>query len=436
LQGFAASGLDGKLNRDESPYWFCWKSWDSWFNLWVAFYELLTSSCLLNNMGLVYNATSDTFANKQGVDVRARDFGGLSGVDYVDHTDDLFSWTLVYGAMIDAMEEVGFVRNVTLFGAPFDWRLHLRGVVGGEFGEAMKALVERAFNASGGKKVHIVTHSYGGVVAVYWMNEFVPAGFASQAAWHAWIKAHVASFVPIAGPFSGTAKALRSLISGDTFGAPDFLINRENMLPDVRTIGGAVQLVPDPGYWPPNKAFVITPGRNYTVTDLRDAMTDSGADVSATIFDHTKDLIDGLALPPVTTYCMYGFNYPTEISYTYDEALTDSKILQPTVIDTSDLGDGTVPLLSLLECQYWDELDPNANDVRCREYKLDAAGHADLDNAEIIADLILIGSGREPFTSCNATTLDAHIAAMPAHEMPRKAQQVRALKARNAKLAQ
>jgi hypothetical protein len=61
----------------------------------VAFYELLTSSCLLNNMGLVYNATANTFANKPGVETRVRDFGGLTGVDWVDHTDDLFGWTLV-----------------------------------------------------------------------------------------------------------------------------------------------------------------------------------------------------------------------------------------------------------------------------------------------------------------------------------------------------
>jgi hypothetical protein len=421
----------------------------------VAFYELLTSSCLLNNMGLVYNATTNTFANKPGVETRVRDFGGLTGVDWVDHTDDLFGWTLVccraqaarsntailtlflspqvFGEMIKSLEEVGFVRNVTLFGAPFRWVLHLQGIVDSEFGEDMKALVERAFVAAGNKKVHIITHSYGGLTAVYWMNNFLPAGFANKAAWHAWIKSRVASFVPIAGPFSGTAKALRSLLSGDTFGAPDFLINRENMLPDVRTIGGAVQLVPDPGFWAQDFNFVVTPTKNYTATNMRAAMTDSGADVSASIFDHTHSIIDSLEQPPVQTYCMFGFGIPTEIAYHYDEPLNRTKIVQPALVDSSDLGDGTVPMMSLLECQFWEELDPSVDDVRCREYKLDSAGHADLDNADIIRDVALIGTGKVPFVGCNATTLDAHIDSLEPAKVPRKAQQVRALKRRNKK---
>ena len=36
---------------------------------------------------------------------------------------------------------------------------------------------------------------------------------------------HVASFIPVAGPFAGVPKAMRGIVSGDTFGAPDFLVN-------------------------------------------------------------------------------------------------------------------------------------------------------------------------------------------------------------------
>lgn len=429
LPGFAASGLDAKLDRPEQPYWFCWSKWDTWFNLWVAYYEILTSSCLLSNMGLVYNATTDSFTNKPGVTTRPRDFGGLTGVDWVDHTDDVFGWTLVFGDMISSLEQLGFKRGVTLFGAPFRWVLHLRGIVESEFGEDMKTLVDTAYAAAGNKKVHIVTHSYGGLVAVYWMNNFIPAVFNNnQTAYHAWLRSRVESFVPIAGPFSGTSKALRSVLSGDTFGLPEFLINRANMVADVRTIGGAVQLTPDAGFWPPKFAFVRTPAKNYTANDMHAAMTDAGADVSAAIFSHTKHIIDEMNPPPVQTYCMYGFGHETELAYVYDEGLSRTELVQPSTIVTGD-GDGTVPLLSLLECQYWDTLP--SEDVYCREYKLDDAGHADLDNPDIIGDVALIGLGRVPFNNCTAPALDAYIDTLD--ELPRKAKQIRENKQKSKK---
>ncbi len=50
-------------------------------------------------------------------------------------------------------------------------------------------------------------------------------------------------------------------------------------------------------------------------------------------------------------------------------------------MDTSDLGDGTVPLLSLGECKHWSE--QQSQPVSCREYALRNHG-AVLKDEEVI----------------------------------------------------
>jgi hypothetical protein len=164
------------LDRKEGAAWFCFKQWRSWFTLWIAFYELLTSSCLLDNARLHYDPATNVYSNVAGVETRPRDFGGLSGVDYVDHTDDFFGFTIVCkrsffidfvrvlvlffvvqqtqnssiaiahqdAEMINKFRAVGYVDGTTLFGAPFDFRLPLHAIIEGTFGLDLFKLIDEA----------------------------------------------------------------------------------------------------------------------------------------------------------------------------------------------------------------------------------------------------------------------------------------------------
>ena len=73
--------------------------------------------------------------------------------------------------------------------------------------------------------------------------------------------------------------------------------------------------------------------------------------------------LDSIPAPGVPTYCLYGTDVATELSYEYMNGLDQ----QPTTIHYEQGGDGTVPLQSLLKCL---EMKP----VASREF--DLLGHS------------------------------------------------------------
>ncbi len=125
-----------------------------------------------------FNETTNQYENNPGVSLKPRDFGGISGVDKLDHFDDLFDLTAYYLPVIKVLQSVGYKAGTNLFGAPYDWRLPVdalmasRNLLGtnNTFEEDLRLLVERAFNVSGNKRVHIVTHSLGGPTILYFLN--------------------------------------------------------------------------------------------------------------------------------------------------------------------------------------------------------------------------------------------------------------------------
>jgi len=213
--------------------------------------------------------------------------------------------------MIRKFQAVGYEVGHTLFGAPFDFRKPIPTIVEGSFGQAFFKLVDEAYTKTG-KPMHIVTHSYGGPTVLYWMQNYKPHGM-TPSEFKAWVQQRVKSFVPIGGPWSGAAKPLRGVLSGDRFGAPEFLINVDTVTKTTRTFGGMVNLFPDPAYWPSNYTFVTTPQRSYTASeaDISQLLQDVGAEDARVMYRHVNRTIDTLKKPEVKTYCLYGFDKPT-----------------------------------------------------------------------------------------------------------------------------
>jgi lysophospholipase-3 len=60
---------------------------------------------------------------------------------------------------------LGYREGVDLFGAPYDWRLHLSGLEAAGQMDQLAARVERAVNSNCGKRAIIIGHSMGGLVS-------------------------------------------------------------------------------------------------------------------------------------------------------------------------------------------------------------------------------------------------------------------------------
>jgi alpha-beta hydrolase superfamily lysophospholipase len=57
----------------------------------------------------------------------------------------------------------------------------------GNFAEQFYGLVNKAYAASGGKAVHIISHSYGGPIVLNFMNNYLPAGM-TRAQFDQWVQ--------------------------------------------------------------------------------------------------------------------------------------------------------------------------------------------------------------------------------------------------------
>jgi lysophospholipase-3 len=63
------------------------------------------------------------------------------------------------------VRSLGYSEGVDLFGAPYDWRLHLGGLEAGGQMDQLAARIERAVVENCGKRAILLGHSMGGLVA-------------------------------------------------------------------------------------------------------------------------------------------------------------------------------------------------------------------------------------------------------------------------------
>ena len=400
--GLAGSGLEAEIDKNYKPAWNCFKEW-SWWGIWINLYEALAQTCWFDNLNIRYFVHNNSYVDNPGVKIKARDFGGLNGVNKLDHFDDPFGLTDYYQPIIESLESIGYSAGVNLFGAPYDWRLPVDYLMRTDalgtnhtYEEDVRMLIERAYQSAGNKKVHLVTHSMGGPTVLYFLNHQTTE----------WRATYIASYIPIAGPFAGTLKALKSQISGDSLiGRIPILdislLSEKDIARNMRSSGGAAYLAPDADYYG-DQVFVTNTARNqtYTSAQLGEMWNDIGAPNTAALWNRTKDLISDLRGPQVKSYCLYGYGIETEIHLTYDKDWPSNPldVNQPEV-DYSDLGDGTVPLFSLVECKSW---LTEETDVNCKEYHL--TDHTEiLKDEELHVDLLAIVTGQSPIKGCAET---------------------------------
>jgi len=90
--------------------------------------------------------------------------------------------------------------------------------------------------------------------------------------------------------------------------------------------------------------------------------------ITTDIYKNVGDIIPSIKAPNVTTHCLYGIEYPTQLTYSYGDSDWDN---DPVVLEYVS-GDGTVPEQSLRECLSWkkEQTAPlNYEEFSMREHK-------------------------------------------------------------------
>eukprot|EP01112_Ceratiomyxa_fruticulosa_P020797 TRINITY_DN7185_c0_g1_i1.p1 TRINITY_DN7185_c0_g1~~TRINITY_DN7185_c0_g1_i1.p1 ORF type:complete len:477 (-),score=125.69 TRINITY_DN7185_c0_g1_i1:197-1627(-) len=376
LPGLGGSGLEARIKKQSSPSWYCFKNLN-WFRIWFGVNEIIAQPCWMDNLAIIYDPATGEYNNTEGVDLQPADFGGVGGVAYLDYVFGIpIPFTGVFDTMIKSLEEVGYDAGVNLVGAPYDWRYPATYANKIGWYKQLKRLIEDTYEKNGNKSVHIVTHSMGGPTANYF--------FSLQS--DQWLSTYIKSFIPIAAPWSGAPKALRAIVSGDNFGLSFLnidIVSRLKFRTVARQAGGVIELIPNSLLWSPNTVFVSSNQRNYTVSDWVDLFNDMGSPITATVYQTVDSILSDVTTPNVPTHCIYGYGVNTEIFYTYPDGNFDEN----PIIDDTDLGDGTVPLKSLQECQKFGNMQKQPVDVK----EVQLVGHTEIiKDSEVIQYLLSI----------------------------------------------
>ena len=346
----------------------------SFYQIWPPT-SIQSIGCFVEAMTLTVGEDGLTSRPRPGMTARTVDFGGFSGF-----TDSL----LIYGNLVETLEDLGWKKKKDLFGAPIDWRYAPIEEMQPVFYANLTALVESAYSTNAGTRVSLVGHSFGGNVVYEFLTK--------KSKW--WKEKYIQNMILVGAPLGGSIGTATSTASGYALGAPlpDFITHRI-LYPVQSNAPSGPYLMPIPGgAHPKQDAVVKTPSRSYaaTIPDYMEMMNDLGnnlTDIFKLIAERSS-IWNGFPFPQVRTHIMVSFSpgkKDTEIVAIYDEDFVPGRVPATPSSMISSIGDETVPLESLQRYKSWSK-EQLGGDTIVKE-----SIYENLDHVSMISDDKLIG---------------------------------------------
>jgi len=180
--------------------------------------------------------------------VRIKACAGVSGLNLCDDRcspgeTGYAKGTVIYEGIIKALCKAGYVKSVTLEGAPYDWRLAPGTLRRRGYFDSLRDLVERLNRDSPQKKgVIILAHSMGNKVVQYFLNMMKESEPASG---QQWLDQHIHTWIMVGAPTLGAAYTGRMAIVGDSpYPGITALFSQNELLYLFRSLGSLPWLFP------------------------------------------------------------------------------------------------------------------------------------------------------------------------------------------------
>lgn len=334
---------------------------NQWILLWLnlRLFEPDLLPCYHQIFRMTYNFSSNSFDNPPGVETRLvpNSINGsfLDGVlwEYIGLDKFLFHF----------IQKYDYIDGLNIHSIPYDFR---RGTTASlaVFLNQLKDLIEWSYVRNGNESVHLVSHSTGGSMVLYFLSQ----------QGQLWKDQYINSWISLSGNIAGEVDNMESLIVGflspvvprDVLQSWDFFAWR----------------LPEPFIYGSQRTLVSTPSKNYTSADMLPFLHALNATELARVYPQASAILSSLPAPNVNTYCFYGVNVSTPIAYISQSDDFDRRKLQTIHGD----GDGEQDDTTNMSCQLWKQ-------TMDRKYRLilkgfDRVGHIALvGNDQVLQEI-------------------------------------------------
>ncbi|XP_072937181.1 lysosomal phospholipase A and acyltransferase-like [Epargyreus clarus] len=335
IPGDGGSQLEAKLNKSSVVHYICAKTSNEFFNIWLNL-ELLVPfviDCWVDNLRLEYDNVTRTTKAPVGVDIRVPGWGNSEPVEWLDPSHE--SSGAYFNTIADALAKIGYIRNVSLRGAPYDFRKAPNE--NEEFFVKLKVLVEETYTMNNKTAVTLVVHSMGGSMALHFLR------LQTQS----WKDQYIRRMISLSTPWGGAMKALKVFAIGDDLGS--MMLSESTLRTQQITCPSLAWLIPSPLFWKPSEVLVQTDKYNYTISDLQKLFTDMEVPNAWEMRKDTEKYTQDFSPPGVELHCLYGYNISTVEKLVYKPGTWLDGY--PTL--AAGDGDGTVNARSLAACERW-----------------------------------------------------------------------------------
>nr|CAD7399051.1 unnamed protein product [Timema poppensis] len=335
VPGDGGSQVEARLHKKQVVHYLCEKSTDGFFNIWLNLELLvpLVIDCWIDNMKLIYNNKTRTTSNPEGVETRIPGFGDTKSVEWLDPTQ--VSEGAYFKDIATALVNIGYERNVSIRGAPYDFRKAPNE--NGEYFLQLKVLIEETYTSNNKQPVVLVAHSMGALMSLHFLQ------LQSQR----WKDQHVRALVTLSGPWGGSVKSLKVFAVGDNLGT--YVLSESTLKDEQITCPSLAWLMPSSLFWRPTEVLVQTDKKNYTVQDFQTYLNALGNPNGWEMRKDVEKYSLNFSPPGVEVHCLHGEGVQTVDTLTYAAGKFPDGY--PGFIYGD--GDGTVNMRSLEGCLLW-----------------------------------------------------------------------------------
>ena len=178
----------------------------------------------------------------------------------------------------------------------------------------------------------LVVHSMGGPMSLYFLNEVVT---------QEWKDKYIKVYIPLSGAFAGASGAVEAVVSGSLHSV---FVTKLSLQ---RSFEALYWLMPRGDVFK-DQVLVQTQTANYTAGDYEKLFAKANYPLGWIKYKPTVAIMPNLTFPGVPTFCFYGSDIPTALTFKFSGENIYEK---PTVVTGG--GDGSVNKVSLEACLLW-----------------------------------------------------------------------------------